>query len=89
MTSAGVSGSISEADALSLPPLGEPSDAERLEAMESLENWDFGTAVDSIRPLMSDEEILASVGAQHLVAQHNSDSMVSALSPQEEVEDFL
>ena len=89
-TKEGVPDSASDPNALPLQLFGEPTDTDQLEAMESLEEWDTEKRpVSRQGPLVTDQEILASVGAQHLAPQHNAVDKLSSLGPNEEFEDFL
>ena len=68
---------------------GDLTDLNHLEATEPLEEWDIEPVAVEQRPLLTDEEILASVGAAHLALQHQPDNMASLLDSRQEVEDFF
>lgn len=68
---------------------GDLTDMNHIEATEPLEEWDIEPVAVEQRPLLTDEEILASVGAAHLALQHQPDNMASLLDPRQEVEDFF
>lgn len=82
--------SARDPDELPVQLFGEPTHIDQLEAMVSLEEWDTEKVPARHQgPLVSDHEILASVGAHHLAPQQNSVNEPSHLDPHEEFEDFL
>ena len=68
---------------------GELTDADHLEAMESLEEWGVEPVAVDHKPLITDEEILESVGASYLASRRHPDDVATSLEPHQEVEDFL
>ena len=60
--------------------LGAPTDQDEQEAVQPLDEWDFEASPTSSRPIVSDAEILLSVGAGHLV-QEEPDQCMSAKDP--------
>lgn len=90
MISPDTSENPSERDNLGLQLLGPPTEYEEEEAMQSLDQWEGApiASTSTQAPLVSDQEILASIGAHHLFGQLPH-AEAAELDPQDEVEDLL